>query len=54
MILMAISRVPPFGRPQAGDGIKATGLYSVEFNFARIMTEAMLPFAAVSDRAKHE
>jgi hypothetical protein len=54
VILMAISRVPPFGKPKAGEGIKATGVNSVEYQFGPIITGGMLPFAAQPVGAKEE
>ena len=47
MILMAISRVPPFGRPRAGDGIKATGINRGQFEIQPNITAGMLPYAAL-------
>ena len=53
-ILMAISRVPPFGKPKAGEGIKATSANPAEFQFGPIITGGMLPFAALPVDAKEE
>jgi hypothetical protein len=54
MILNAISRVPPFGRPSAGDGIKATGINRGQFEIQPNITGGMLPYAALPHGVDNE